>query len=51
MGGWLKVMRTDYKGVLGELLEETFLGWPVDVEVQCLSGQQQSRKGKDGEQH
>ena len=31
---------TDYERVLWQVLEETFLCWAVDVEVQGLCGQQ-----------
>jgi len=41
---------TDYECVLWQLLEETFLCRAIDVEVQGLCGQQQCRKGKDGEE-
>lgn len=51
-GDWMTIwLLTNYKRVLGELLEETFLGWPVDVEVQRLGGQQQSCEREKREQH
>lgn len=35
--GW----HTDYEGVLGELLDEAFLCWAIDVEMQCRSLREQ----------
>lgn len=44
-------LRTNYQGVLGELLEEALLGGAVNVEVESLGRQQQGCKCKHREQH
>lgn len=50
LGRELSQQHTDNKRVLWQLLEEAFLGWTVNVKVQCLCGEEQRRKGEDGEE-